>query len=102
MRFSALALTAAVLCLLALADLPYGFYTVLRIAVTATATYGAFLSWERAGPGWVVALLLIAVVFNPVLPVYLGRETWTVVDLAAAAILAAAALRSGKWISTSD
>ena len=93
--FRGFALAAAGLCVLALADMPYGYYTVVRIVACGTAAYGAALA--RDDTPWCVALALLAVVFNPVLPVALGREAWAVVDVGAAVLFLAAAVRSAQW-----
>lgn len=47
--------------------------------------------------GWALTLGLVAIVFNPLVPVRLGRETWAPVDVAAGLILLASipALRIG-------
>ncbi|HIL58568.1 MAG TPA: hypothetical protein EYG39_11750 [Rhodothermales bacterium] len=88
---------AAALCALALAPLPYGYYTLLRIAVTAAAGYGAVLAWESEDVAWAIGLGLLAAAFNPIIPVHLSRGAWAAVDLAAAAALAAAGVRSKRW-----
>lgn len=77
------ALAAAVLLLVALGEHPYGYYTFLRWATTIAALVVAWVAWERQHP--VVWLFIgIAVLFNPIAPVYLDRETWRPIDIAAA------------------
>ena len=93
MPFKTVALVAAALCVFALADLPYGYYTFLRIVVCGAAGYGALLAIGTKQSGWAIILGLLAVVFNPVVPVHLDRDTWAVVDLVTAATLSVAAFR---------
>lgn len=50
MSYKTIARTAAALCVLALAEMPYGYYTFLRIAVCGAAGYGAVLA-HRSGVG---------------------------------------------------
>ena len=38
---------------------------------------------------WAIALMLIAVLFNPILPIHLDRSTWFYLDLGAAGIFVA-------------
>jgi hypothetical protein len=83
---------AAVLLLVALLPLPYGYYTFLRIVVCGTAGYGAYLFAEDGRMQWTIALGLLAVLFNPIIPIYLDRTTWAILDLAAAVVL----LMSGR------
>lgn len=63
-------------------SLPYGFFTLLRLIVCASSVY---LAWtiRDGGKYWVAAVfLVIAILFNPIFPIYLNRETWVVIDIA--------------------
>jgi hypothetical protein len=78
-----------ILLCFALARLPYGYYALLRIVVCVAA---GFLAWSeyqqiRRLSGWGVALALAAVIFNPIIPVYLTRGVWAYIDLAVAVLL---------------
>ncbi len=73
-----------------LGDWPYGYYMLLRWvtcgAAVAVAVYGH--GWRRVG--WVWLFGFVALLFNPVVPVHLSRETWQPIDMAAAAAFAVA------------
>jgi hypothetical protein len=80
--------TAAAL-LLAWVPMPYGYYQLLRIAVTACAIWMLLSSdgWNSL-PKWSkYTLLSIAVLFNPLLPIHLDRALWAVIDPITAGIL---------------
>lgn len=79
-------LIASAMLFVALTDLPYGYYTLLRIAVTVAAVWSAWAFCARVRTGWAVAFGVVALVFNPIIPVYLDRETWTVIDVGAGAL----------------
>ncbi len=80
-----------VLLLIGLVDLPIGYYTIVRIAVcliSALSCYWSFKSDEKVGIATVVFGLL-AILFNPIIPVYLqNKAAWTVIDVVAAILLA--------------
>ena len=78
---------AAALLLLALADLPYGYYTILRLLVFAVGAYGVYLAHKVKQQGWAWTLGAIAVLFNPLFPIYLEREVWAPIDVAVAVVL---------------
>lgn len=59
---------------------PYGYYILLRWIVCGTAAYGTFKAVELES-GWVWTLGIIALLFNPILPVYLSREIWAPIDV---------------------
>lgn len=80
-------LLPAILLVVAVLPLPYGYYTFLRIVVFLAAGFIAFTTFshsEQLG-FWTVAFALIALLFNPIIPVFLEREMWFVIDLAVAA-----------------
>ena len=85
--FKIIRIIAAVLLLFALAALPYGFYMLLRFIVCGIAAYSAYISYQRREIGWTWTFGVIALLFNPLMPVYLGREIWALVDVAVAVIL---------------
>ena len=81
------ALIAGVLLLAAVAPLEYGFYTVLRIAVTVVAVWIALASVRSRQVGWVVVAIIMAILFNPLIPVSLSKEVWVPIDVAGAVLV---------------
>ena len=75
------------MCILALAQLPYGYYTLLRFVVCGVAGWSAYVAFgmEKLGWGWVLGG--IALVFNPLIPIHLAREIWAPIDVAVAVML---------------
>ena len=77
------------LLLLALVNLPIGYYTLLRIVVTIGAVAVVVTEFENGINFWVIAFGLIAIIFNPLMPVYLGdKSTWMPIDLITAVLFA--------------
>lgn len=72
-----------VMLLAALAPLPYGFYTLLRLVVCAASIVIAYLSFKRQ-PAWGVGFIVLALLFNPFVIVGLPRDVWAPIDVAAA------------------
>ena len=72
---------AAGMLLLSLLPMPYGYYQLLRLAITAAALIGAFRAYQLTQQGWAIGLGVVALLFNPVFPVYLSRGMWAVVDV---------------------
>lgn len=77
--------------LVALAPLPYGFYTLLRLVVTGAALFLAYSEYQalQRVTVWIVVLAALAILFNPVVPVHLTREIWAPIDIAAAVLFVA-------------
>ncbi|TBA92530.1 DUF6804 family protein [Rhizobium ruizarguesonis] len=85
-----LILVPVALLVVAVFPLPYGYYSFLRFAITLSAAY---LAWEAyrekdAFNGWSLILSMVALLFNPLIPVYLDRGSWFIIDLAVAGIFA--------------
>ena len=71
--------------LLAVLPLPYGFYTLLRIVVTASAAFAAYYFFEegddsQSGIIWD----LIAILFNPLITIQLDKAIWMPIDIGTA------------------
>lgn len=78
------------LMLIGMTGMPIGYYTLVRIVVCLVSClfcYSSYKNDERAG---FVSILfaLIAVLFNPIFPIYLNREAWTVLDIVVSALFA--------------
>jgi hypothetical protein len=74
--------------LLAALPLPYGYYILLRWLIAGFSLYLAYRYSGNAAKltGWALTYLLIAVLWNPIAPIFLDRGSWFVLDLAAAAV----------------
>ncbi|MBP5422279.1 MAG: hypothetical protein J6Y78_07560 [Paludibacteraceae bacterium] len=81
---SLLKLITAVLLLLCLADMPYGFYQLVRFAATCIFAYLslAYFKSKKEGLGFVFAAL--ALLFQPFFKIALGRVIWNFVDVVVA------------------
>jgi hypothetical protein len=85
---AALWLVPAVALLVALAPLPYGYYTLLRIVVCGSSAFVAYKSYETIGkPSLGIGVMIgVALLFNPLIPIQLSREIWAPIDVGAALV----------------
>ncbi len=72
--------------LIALADLPYGYFQFLKWVVLASAGYAAYLYYQSKKKVWVFIFGIIALLFNPIFRFYFSRETWCILDVIVAII----------------
>lgn len=84
-------IVAALMLLGALAPWPYGYYQLIRFVVCGLSMYVAFMAynWQKLWATWLFGL--IAVLFNPLIPIHLSRELWQPIDLVCAFLFAAVA-----------
>jgi hypothetical protein len=75
-------LLAAIALFVALANLPYDYYTLLRVVVTATALFT--LAEKKRAALSKVSMVAFALLFNPLFPVHLRKETWQICNVLAA------------------
>ena len=76
---------AAVLCFVAIADLPYGFYRLVRWVACGVAIASAVQLYRNGRIGWVWTMGVVALVFNPIFPFYFPRSAWMIFDAGAGA-----------------
>ena len=74
----------------ALARCPYGYYILLRWVTCASAVYVAFAAHEWKRFAWVWLFGVVALLFNPLVPVHLSRGVWQPIDVATALLFVAA------------
>jgi len=69
-------------------NLPYGYYTLLRIVACAVFIWAALISYEKNKESvlpWI--FIIIAILFNPIIKIHLQKEVWAVVDFCCGTLL---------------
>ncbi|MDM1466720.1 hypothetical protein HX030_06590 [Myroides odoratimimus] len=74
-------ITIAVLLLLCLLKLPYGFYQFVRFVACIGFSYFAYKSYYREEKTEMFIYIVLALLFQPFLKVALGRSIWNIVDV---------------------
>ena len=65
----------------ALSHHPSGYYTLLRWVVFGVGAYSAYIAVTFNRTPWAWCFGLIALFFNPLIPVWLNRATWVNIDV---------------------
>jgi hypothetical protein len=68
---------------------PYGYYTFLRIFCFAGFGYLAWLAIKDKSLKWSTPFIIAAILYNPIIKVYLTRDVWSVINILTALLLAA-------------
>ncbi len=71
----------AILFFICLADLPYGYYQIVRFAALVGFAILAYQANERASKTEMIIFICLAILFQPLIKISLGREVWNVVDV---------------------
>ena len=80
-------LSLAALLLLCLAPMPYGYYQLVRFVSMVVFGVMAVRSWNEERQAWAITFGSLAVLFQPVVKIALGRMMWNIVDVVVAIIL---------------
>jgi len=74
-------LVVAILLILCLANMPYGFYTLVRFVAAFAFAYFAYDYFKVGKDGLGFTFAALAVLFQPFMKIALGRVIWNVVDI---------------------
>ena len=81
-KMKTLLLICAGLLFIGLIDLPIGYYTLLRIVVTIGSVAVVVTEYKEGINFWVITFGLIAILFNPLIPIYLNdKSAWMPIDI---------------------
>jgi Family of unknown function (DUF6804) len=79
---AAIWLVPIALLMIALLDMPYGYYQLLRVYVFCTSAYLAVQQNKSKSDIWFWGLVACALTYNPIIKLSLGREIWPIVNVA--------------------
>lgn len=85
-------LIPTLLLIIAVGDLDYGYYQILRIIITIFAIIFAFIFKDFKNNILTTIMIIIAILFNPILPIYLDKEIWVILDFISSIIFLISAI----------
>lgn len=71
----------AILLFACLFEMPYGYYQLVRVVAMITFAYFGFKAFEEGDSGIGLTFLGLAILFQPLIKIALGRELWNLVDV---------------------
>lgn len=77
-----LLIVTLLLLLIALFDMPYFYYQILRWIVCGVAGYSAYVEFEKEKSVWFYVFAFATLIYNPISPLFLNKEIWILIDLA--------------------
>jgi hypothetical protein len=86
-QLKALSIASTVMLLIALGDLPYGYYMLLKLAVCATFVVLALRLNERGIATWTIAAWALAALYNPIIRIPFHKDAWSAINLATLVVL---------------
>jgi hypothetical protein len=86
----------AILLLLCLMDMPYGFYELVRFGAAAAFVYLSYDYFKSKNNGLGAVFAVLALLFQTFLKIALGRAIWNIVDVVVAAGLVCLIVKAFK------
>ncbi len=74
----------SILLLICLFNMPYGYYQLVRFIAVVGFAILAYYEYERKNIPLVIVFLGLAVLFQPLATIPLGRQVWIIVDVVVA------------------
>ena len=74
-------LITCLLLLISTAKMPYGYYQFLRIAITIAAGITAYDLFEKKQNNWLIAFVLIMILYNPINVIHLDKAIWKPINI---------------------
>ncbi|MBK6730610.1 MAG: hypothetical protein IPG60_06445 [Bacteroidetes bacterium] len=71
----------SILFFICLAELPYGFYQFVRSAALVGFTILAYQASEKENKTEMIIYICLAILFQPLIKISLGREIWNIIDV---------------------
>lgn len=80
-------LTLSILFLLCLLHLPYGYYQAVRFCALLGLVLLAYFSFQNKQNTAAIIYIGLAILFQPIFKIALGRNIWNIVDVIVALFL---------------
>ncbi len=77
----------AIVLILCLFSMPYGFYQFVRFAVMAIFAYLAYCEYKNGHVDRMILFIVLAILFQPFSKIALSRVIWSIVDAIVAGYL---------------
>jgi hypothetical protein len=74
-------LILAALLLICLLDMPYGYYQFVRFVAMLSFAWLAYQASEKNDKTEMIIYIGLALLFQPILKISLGRSIWNIVDV---------------------
>ena len=81
---------------------PYSYYQLLRWVVSITGAISAYKFFEAKNEFWGWVFVFITILFNPIAPIYLSKDTWQILDVLGAVIFTISLFRQNIDVTKSE
>jgi len=76
--------------------MPYGYYEFIRFIALVAFAFLSYKSYQEGNKSFAFTYAALAILFQPLFKIYLGRTLWNIIDVIAALFLIATILYPPK------
>jgi hypothetical protein len=91
-----LILILSLLLLVCLFDMPYGYYMFVRYVAAILFGVWGYNCLQEQNKNWGILFISLAVLFQPIVKISLGRTIWNIVDVGVVVLLIIFYIRMNK------
>lgn len=74
-------LSLAILLFICLLDMPFGYFQLVRFLAMVGFSYLAYNAYENSDKSKAYVFIALAILFQPLIKIALGRDIWNIVDV---------------------
>jgi hypothetical protein len=91
-------IASSIVLLIGVLNWPYGYYIFLRWVICFSSLFVAYHFFKIAKPPLMILFGMTAALFNPINPLFMDRQSWSLFDLLGSALFISAIflLKKGK------
>ena len=78
---STIKLILAIFFFICLLDMPYGYFQLVRFLAMIGFSYLAYDAYENSEKNKAYVFMALAILFQPLIKIALGRDLWNIVDV---------------------
>lgn len=87
-----------ILIVATLGNLPYGFYTLLRLVVFVTFSFMAYQIYQKEEFSKITTInIVISLLYNPFVKVHFDKNIWIIINIATAIYCMLLLINIKKW-----
>lgn len=86
-KIAILKMVPIILMAIAMGKMPYGYYTLIRWIVCPVFVFLAIHCKKQKEIPWIWVFGVLAGLYNPIVPVHLGREIWVLANVVSVVLI---------------
>ena len=74
-------IASVILLIIAIGQNPYSYYIFLRVFLFVASVINLYFLFQKKDKFWGTFFFIVAIIYNPILPLYLTKSLWSIINL---------------------